>query len=626
MNKTKLSVQGILIATALFFAVNILASRFVKSARVDLTESGLYTLSDGSRNILDDLAEPVTLRYYFSRQLATDVGEIADYGRRVRELLEEYEARAGGNITLEVIDPEPFSEDEDRAVGFGIKGVPINQAGETLYFGLAGTNSVDDEETIPFFQMRRQRFLEYDLTRLVHTLGNPTRTIVGLLSSLPVRGAPFNPMNPGQPPQPWFIVEHLDQLFGLRDVDAGATEIDSDIDVLLLIHPRQLSDETLYAIDQFVLAGGRLIAFHDPHCEAQAVPQDPQNPLSAMVADRSSNLGPLLAAWGVEIDGEQLVGDRDCALRVGFQNQAVDYVLWMGMDETNLDSDNPITADLTHINLATAGSIKALEGASTTLEPLLSTGSAAATFERLQATMGPDPTRLLDSYIPLGEAQTVAARISGPATTAFPDGRPASTDGAEGSEGDAAAAHLSASKEDIQVLLVADADLLADRWWVNLSNFLGMRMAQPTANNGDLIANAVENLSGSSDLISLRSRGKFSRPFKRVNDMRRAAEDKHRAKQQELEAKLKDTERKLTELQGEQGGGMILTADAQQAIQNFRDERATIAKQLREVKHQLIKDIESLGGQLKVLHIGILPMLVGLIAVGLGLRGSKKGN
>ena len=626
MNKTKLSLQGIIIAVALFFAVNILAARFLKSARLDLTESGLYTLSEGSRNILDDLAEPITLRYYFSRHLATDVGDLADYGRRVRELLEEYEARAGGMLTLEVIDPEPFSEDEDRAVGFGLQGVPINQAGETLYFGLAGTNSIDDEEVVPFFQMRRERFLEYDLTRLVHTLGNPSRTVVGLLSSLPVRGAPFNPMAPNQPAQPWFIVEHLDQLYELRDVDTGATTIADDIDVLLLMHPRELSEHTLYAIDQFVLAGGRLIAFHDPHCEAQAVPQDPQNPLSAMVADRASNLGPLLAAWGVEIEGEQLVGDRDCAQRVGYQNQAVDYVLWMALGEENLDGNNPMTADLSQINIATAGSITALTGATTELEPLLSTGPAAATFERLQATMGPDPTRLLDSYIPLGEAQVLAARISGPSATAYPDGRPAAAEGADATDPAQQAEHLAASVEDIQVLLIADADLLADRWWVNLSNFFGMRMAQPTANNGDLVANAVENLSGSSDLISLRSRGKFSRPFDRVNDMRRAAEDKHRAKQQELEAKLKDTERKLTELQGEQGGGVILSAEAQQAIQSFRAERTAIAKQLREVKHQLIKDIESLGGKLKVLHIGILPLLVGLIAVGLGLRGAKKAN
>jgi ABC-type uncharacterized transport system involved in gliding motility auxiliary subunit len=622
MSKTRISIQGILVAVALFFAVNIIASRFVKSVRLDLTENGLYTLSQGSRNILDDLAEPITLRYYFSRNLATDVGDLADYGRRVHELLEEYEARAGGNITLVVIDPEPFSEEEDRARGFGLQGVPINQAGQTLYFGLAGTNSVDDEETIPFFQMRRERFLEYDLTRLVDSLGNPSRTVVGLMSSLPIRGAPFNPINPGQAPQPWFIVEHLNQLFDLRDVSSSMTVIEDDIDVLLLVHPRELDEDALYAIDQFVLDGGRLIAFYDPHCEAQNVPQDPQNPLSAMVADRSSNLGPLLEAWGVKVDREQLIGDRECAQRVGWQNQAVDYVLWMALDEDNLDADNPITADLTQINLATAGSIEALEGATTTLEPLLITGTTASTIERMQAAMGPNPARLLDSYIPMGQAFTLAARISGPVNSAFPDGRPYSQD-----ENTQETAHLTESAEDIQVLLVADADLLADRWWVNLSNFFGMRMASPTANNGDFVANAVENLSGSSDLISLRSRGKFRRPFDRVNDMRRIAEDKHRAKQQELEAKLQETERKLTELQGQQGsGGMILSAQAQEAIQNFRDERSLISKQLREVKHQLIKDIESLGGTLKLLHIGVLPLLVGLIAVGMGLRGNRKGH
>ena len=211
---------------------------------------------------------------------------------------------------------------------------------------------------------------------------------------------------------------------------------------------------------------------------------------------------------------------------------------------------------------------------------------------------------------------------SPPTAGAFPAGRPYSQD-----ETTQETAHLTESTEDIQVLLVADADLLVDRWWVNLSNFFGMRLASPTANNGDFVANAVENLSGSSDLISLRSRGKFRRPFDRVNDMRRIAEDKHRAKQQELEAKLQETERKLTELQGQPGsGGMILSAQAQEAIQNFRDERTLIAKQLREVKHQLIKDIESLGGTLKLLHIGVLPLLVGLMAVGMGLRGNRKGN
>ena len=631
MGKHLMTGTGLAVAAILFFAVNILAGSTLRSARFDLTENKLYTLSEGTKNVLGELDEDVTLRFFFSKKLAQEIPAIQAYGKRVQELLEELSARSE-RLTLIVEEPEPFSEAEDRAVGFGLRGAPANRQGDKLYFGLAATNTTDDVETIGFFSPEREEFLEYDLTQLVYKLGDPERPVVGLITQLPVAGGPANPMMQ-QPPQPsWVVHEQLGQLFEMRDLAWDTRAIDEDVDVLIVVHPKDLPESTLYAIDQYVLKGGHALVFVDPFCEIDQPPRDPQNPLAGMQAKRSSDLAPLLATWGVEFSTENAVGDRARALEVQTQSGApAPFVVWTALrsDKEDFSSDDAVTAQLGTLHFASAGQLAPVGGAETTFTPLIQSSDESGLVETQSLAfqqIAPDPAGLLDGLAIEGERFTVAARISGPARSAYPgDPLAADEEGAEGAQ--ETSAHVSESTGPINVIVVADADLLTDRFWVRVQNFLGTRLISPIADNGDLVINAVENLSGSNDLISLRSRGRFQRPFDRVIELRREAETRYRDKEQELEDKLRDTERKLAELQqGKEGADrMILSDDQMVELERFQDERLATRKELRQVKLQLSKDIESLGTGLKLANILGLPVGVALFGLfTLGLRSKKK--
>ena len=612
-----MSSGGILLAVILFLALNALSSVLFKSARVDLTENNLYTLSQGTINILRGLDEPITLRLYYSDKLATGIPPLSNYARRVRELLEEYVGVSNGNVKLIVSDPEPFSDDEDQAVQYGLQGVPIDNAGSVAYFGLVGTNATDDQEIIPFFQLEKEASLEYDITNLAYKLGNPKKRVVGLLSSLPIEGAaPASPFmqNPDSN-QPWMIVSQLKQLFEVRSLDKDIDNISNDIDVLMLVHPKGLSDKTLFAIDQFVLGGGHALVFVAPHAVTDQPPVDPQNPMAGVIASKASEFDKLLNAWGVELVNEQLAGDIESALRVtvsqGMRPQPVAYVLWMQLKEGNISSDDFITADLKDITMATAGYLKPKADSKVEITPLLQTGSKAMSIPTSRVQFRPDPLALLNNYRPGGEPLTLAARITGEVQSAFPDGKP----------GDKDAQSLKTSQAPINVIVVADTDMLEDRFWVNVQNFFGQRVAIPRAHNGSFVINAAENLAGNNDLISLRSRGDFSRPFEKVKEIQREAEKNFREREKQLQAKLQETERKINELQQQKGAGsaMILSPEQQREITKFRDEQIKTRKALRNVQHELRKNIEQLGTQLKFINIALLPLIIIIGAIALGI-------
>jgi ABC-type uncharacterized transport system involved in gliding motility auxiliary subunit len=631
--KYLISSTGLLIAAVLFLAVNVLSSSAVKSARVDLTEHKLYTLSDGTRSVLKNLQEPVTLRFYFSKKLAGDAPGLQSYAQRVQELLEEYVAHSGGKLKLEVADPEPFSEEEDRAVGFGLKGVPATASGELLYFGLAATNTTDQEETIPFFQESKEESLEYDITKIVYNLANPKKRVVGLLTKLPMEGNPMEQMrNPNAAPQSWFIVDQIQQMFDVRTVQPTSVKIDPDIDVLMIVHPQELAPQTLYAIDQYVLGGGKVLAFLDPQCEGQDVRPDPQNPMAAMMANRSSDLGPLLGAWGLEMSTDELAGDRDIALRVNFQNQAVDYLVYIGprQQKDNFAKDDFVTAQLDTINMATVGILKKKDGATETVTPLIQTTANSMKIPKSQVQFGPDPKRMLESFVSGKEKLMIAARVNGPAKTAYPEGKPKPPDAPKDEKTPADdPAQLKESKGPINVIVVADADMLQDQFWTRTQNFFGQKIAIPTAGNSDFVINAIDNLSGSNDLITLRSRGRFNRPFDKVIEIRKVAETSFHQKEKELEDKLADTEKKISDLQSSKDSksSAILSPEQQKEIERFRDDKLQTRKELRRVKHDMQKDIESLGTTLKFVNIGLMPLLVILAAIGVAaLRSNRKGN
>ena len=634
MTSRLMTTTGVVLALVFLFAVNILANRVLGPARIDLTENRLFTLSEGTRSILENLEEPVTLRFYISRRELERVPGISGYADRVGALLDEYRRLSGGMLSLQVIDPEPFSEEEDRAVGYGLRGVPLGLDEGIFYFGLAGTNSVDAEEVIPFFASEREQFLEYDVTKLVHNLSNPKRKVVGLLSSLPIegQGMPMQAAMGGMGAPPWMVVEQVLQLFELEPLHPKLEEIPEHVDVLMLVHPQSLAPAALYAIDQFVLRGGRVIAFVDPYSESQQ--QAMARGMMQPTASRRSELDGLLFAWGVTL-GEDVVGDLDLSMKVrmdqGGRVLTFNYPVWMNITPQTFDPDDIVTGNLGNLGFGTPGYLEPTEGATTTLTPLVTTTRQASQFTSAQvAAVTTDPNDLLDAYEPRDRAYTIVARVSGKVRTAFPDGPPPpETSGDEGSEsasggggaGEPMAEHVSESTEDAQIILVADADMLADRFWVVVEEFLGSRIALPSAANSTLVVNAIDNLTGSGDLISVRNRGTFTRPFTRVVAIRQQAERTFRAKEQELIGQLEETERRLVELEeSNQGNDTLILTDAQRdELVEFQQERVRIRKELREVRRQLRADIEALESWLKFANIGLVPILIGLVGLMAGM-------
>jgi len=621
MHKNTLTLGALALAIVLFFAVNILANAGLRSARVDLTEEKLFTLSQGTRNVLAKLEEPVQLYLYFSAKEANALPAYKAYGQRVREFLEEY-ALLSPKLRLTVIEPEPFSEEQDRADQAGLIGRPIDRDGSALYFGLVGTNSTDGNETIPFFDPSNERTLEYDVTRLVHSLANPTRRVVGLVTSLPLEGEMANPMTGmrgGSPP--WQVLAQLRQLFDVRTLEPGFSEVEAGIDVLVLAHPKGLSDASLYAIDQFALRGGRVLAFVDPMCEADVPPTDPSNPFAAAQADRSSNLGPLLGAWGVELVPGKVAADLSLALQVTVGSQSrpetVPNPVWLGLDELNFEQKDMTLADLRRINMPSPGVLQARAGASTSFEPLIRTTEQAMQVDASTLGFMSNPKKLVSTYAPGGQALVLAARVSGKVQSAFPQGRPA----VEGAPAEAAPSeHLAESSEPLNLVVVADADLLEDRFWIqpypSAQFVLGY---QKSAENGDFAINAVDNLAGSSDLISIRGRAQYARPFRRFQEIQREAEREYLAEEQALESKLRDTEARLEALQRERGeqSELILTPEQQQEIDRFKEQVVDTRRALRDVQHNLGRDIERLETRIKLINTGFVPLIVGVAAVGL---------
>lgn len=632
-SKALLTGTGLIAAFAVFFAINILANQGLRDARIDLTEAQLYTLSDGTRNVLQKIPEPITLRFFFSEKLAQAAPQIAQYGSRVRELLERYAALSDGMIRLEVIDPEPFTEAEDRAVQAGLQAA--NLPGGQLYFGLVGTNTLDQQEIIPFFQAEKEQFLEYDLTKLVYSLSNPKKPVVGILGSLPLEYGPGGIMAAmrGQS-QPYLVLQQIKQFFEVKTLDASKPqEINEALNVLILAHPKDLSAQVKYAIDQYVLKGGHLIVFADPYSETMAAMPNPMTgqPMPPG-GDQSSLLDDLFKAWGVEVVKDRFVADLALAQRVqtGRSGPAavVDYIPWLNIPTERMSDQDVVTADLTHINVASIGSIRQREGATTTLTPLITSSDQAMLMDTADLQGDPNPQVLAEKFKPTGETYVLAARISGPAKTAFPDGPPP----AEKKDGDKAAAdkpaaakpaaaQIKESAKPVNVLLIADADLLDDRFWVRQQQMFGQSVYVPIAANADLLVNAIDNMSGSGDLIALRSRGRSQRPFEVIDSMRRQAEQQFLARQRQLERKLEDTQKQLAELQSktQEQSNALLTAEQEAALTTFRNDLLETRRELRAVQHELNRDIESLQTLVKFINIGLIPLLAAVVAVGLGI-------
>ena len=606
-------VGGLVALAVLFLAVVMLSNAGLHGMRADLTQNKLYTLSKGTQQVLRDLKEPVNLYFYFSRDAAAKQSPlIMPYAARVREFLEEISARAGGKIHLQVIDPQPFSDDEDRAAEFGLQSLQ-HGSGEALYFGLAGTNSTDGRSALPTFTPDREEFLEYDVAKLIQELGTPKKPVVGLLSSIGLQGQ-FNPQN-GQMGEPWPIYTQIQQLFNVRTLTSDLDHIDKDVEVLMLVHPKQLAPKTLYAIDQFVMRGGRVLLLVDPSAGADLSGQDPSNPLAAAMADHASDLQPLLASWGVDYDAAKVIGDlgRGLEVRTNTSSAPVRHIGILGLRRGDMDQKDVVTASLESINLATVGSLAPHAGAKTTFEPLLqsSTNAEPLPAQRFNALI--DPAVLRDGFKSTGVRYTIAARITGPVDSAYPNGPP----GDQKLKPGPPVAHLAKSTTAANIVVIADTDFLMDYLWVQTRELLGQRIVQPFANNGDLIANILDNLSGSSALISVRGRASFSRPFERIEALKRQADERLRAKALELQSELQQTERKLTELQAKRNdqSSLMLSPEQEAELKRFTAEKTRVRKELRETERGLDVDINRLGSRLKAINIALAPLIVAVAGV-----------
>lgn len=616
---------GALIALAvLFIGVTILVTFLFRGARIDLTQSQLYSIAPGTERILKGLDEPVNLYFFFSQEASGQSPPIRAYAQRVRELLEEMSQRSKGKLRLNIIDPQPFSEDEDRATEFGLQAAPIGARGEAIYLGLAGTNSTDGREVISFFQPDKEEFLEYDVASLIYRLGHTKKATVGLLSGLPV-DASFDQQT-GQMQQGWASISQIRELLNVQTIAPDVQAIPEGVDVLMLVHPRELSPPTQFAIDQFVMRGGKLLAFIDPQSENDPMAQQMAAQMGGAVP-RSSSLGTLLDAWGIDYDPTKIVGDRQLGLTVALrQGEAPSQnIAIIGFNHDSMDRKDVVTSALDSINVMTAGAIAKKKDATITFVPLIQSSNQSALLANSKVAMLADSQSLLEGFKATGERYAIAARVHGKLKSAFPNGAPAAAN-AGPLPPPKPADSLTESKGDANLIIVADTDMLADPLWIRTQNVFGQRVAVAWANNGDFISNAIDNLAGSSDLISIRGRQSYFRPFTRVEELRRHASDQLHAKEKELDAELKDTESKLSALESGRTAqsSMTLSPEQEAELTRFQRERSRIRKELRDVRRSLDLEIENLGTRLKVLNIALIPALLAIGAVLLAVTRRRK--
>ena len=646
MSSPSLAWWGIAMAGVLLLTTNLLVGNWMRNWRADLTEDGLYSIVSSTRKVLSSIDEPITMQVYYTKALGEQAPAYGAHFQRVRTLLERYRDLAGGKLRLSFISPQSFSDEEDRAVGSGLKGIRLNSEGDMAYFGLVATNTTDNVERIDFFAPERERFLEYDLTKLINALSNPKKKVVALITGLPLEGGPGNQMTRGQPQPPWAILGQIREFFELRSLQQDVKEIPADVDTLMLVQPNGLTPEAALAVDQFALKGGRILAFIDP------VPE------IARVFSMGRDLPPptefakLINGWGITIDTAKVAADIAQARRVQFgggqgqQGSVTEYVVWLSLDKRALEANDSVVANVETINSASMGSLGVAEKSSLKMQPILQTTERGALVDADKVSMRPDPLGLLRGYQPGGKRLVLAGRFNGDVRTAFPNGidppaEPKEVDAKDGEKKDDAASKEAAAKAEadkkaadskpkgtppaittgkLNAIVIADTDMLHDQFWVDERDFLGQKIQIPLAHNAVLVVNALENLTGGEALRDLRGRGVKARPFTVVDEIKRDAEKQFREKEQTLQTRLKETEQKLQGIQQKgEGGNIILSDKDRETIEKFRTEMLGTRRELRDVKLALNQDIDRLGATLKFINIAAVPLLIGLGAIGLAI-------
>jgi len=691
---------GVTVALCAFAVASTYA---IRGLRLDLTEDRLYSLSPAVAPLVQRLDEPVKLDFYYSAEAAQGVPQIQSYANRVREFLQEVAQASKGRITLRVIDPAPFSDAQDEARAAGIAPLRLDGSGKELMLGLVAKNSVDQSEVMPFLDPNKEPFLEYDVMRLVQSIGKVKKPTIGLLSSLPLAGGGMNPADPRQPAEPWQIYLQLKQLYQVKDIATTESALPDGLDALVIVHPRELSTELLRSIDAYALKGGRILAFLDPHCEAQPS----QDRFSGGSGDKSSDLGPLTRAWGIEWTRGKVVADSTYAQRVRVRSQGpvqiMDYLIWLALREDALAKDDPSTGRLAQINTQTIGAIDIRDSNKAMVKPLIESSAESMRLDGVRIQFFPDPEGLMRDFKPEGKRNVLAVRVQGPIEAAYdeagnptiappesskpvmlaPDGgevppapavqtppaaptppraeptdpAPAPSETAPGkgpfqdreptaptaapAPGESAAEEAPSSPAPIgsaapssrkaprtgtgNIVIVADADLLSDQNWIEQQRMgnlvLGSRVM---ADNGAFVLNVLEMFTGDEALLNLRARGKYQRPFDRVEEIRKAAEKQYLDRERELQNQIRQSEARLTELQAQKTpeNQLILSPEQEAEVVKLEEQTLAARKELRSVQFNLRREVEDLGTRLMLVNVVAWPLVVAGLAAILLIRRS----
>jgi ABC-type uncharacterized transport system involved in gliding motility auxiliary subunit len=594
-NLIKLS---IIFSIIIFFSINVITNNILSSSRVDFTENKLYSLSDGTNSLLKNLEEPIHIRLFVSSNLVKDVPQLSTYANRVETILKTYSNLSNGKITLEIIDPKPFSDAEDRAVGMGINSFNATEMSDSLYFGLAATNSTTGQKNIPIFSPERETFLEYDLTSLISDLSQIKKPVISILDNLGLSAD----SRIGKPEQQ--ILKQMKEMFQVEKVDENNNELNKNTKVLMIIHPKFLSDETLYMIDQWILNGGATLIFLDPYAETEISRQPGMPPMNPR-----SNLKKLLDTWGIKFDNKKAVLDAEFGFRIsrninGRDIQVTNYP-WLNIRGQGLNKNESSLSNLSTIVMTTAGSFE-LANDDSVLEPIIisSQKSGLGDAQKAGDPKG-DPRDLLPNIKSDNKNLTVAGWVKSNLGTSFSDKTNKDDN------------QLSKSSKKSNILLVADADMLMDRNWLTQRGAF--------ANNGDFVLNVLEKMVGGNALSDLRGKSTSWRPFEKIIALEKIAEEKFLIEEQMLAKKLKSMEDQIRNLtQNNDEDSDVLSPETIKAIDGFKTEMMSTRSQLRSVKFDLRRDVEMLKKWVISVNVAILPIIFAGLALIISLRRKRK--
>ena len=602
LSKQRAAVIGSAALLVGWVALNAIVASLPGGARIDLTEGSLYTLSPGVRSMLASLEEPVRIDLYFSEEGGRELPQIRNHALRVQEFLDEVARASNGKVDVQLVDPRPFSEAEDRAKASGIAPITIDAAGRQAMLGLVVTGPTDRREGIPYLNPAEEAYLEYDISRAIISVSRTTRAKVAMITSLPMDSS-FDPRSQRMK-EPWQVLAQLRTLFDVEVVPPSAEKLPDVIDALIIAHPKGVSEVLQKAIDSYAVGGGRILMFLDPYCESDA---SASGPGGFGAAGGASDLGELPTKWGITWSGQTVVADRKHAQRVRARTDTglatVEYPAWLLMDKETISRTDPAFGTLQTLVLLSAGSLGTAEGSKLAMTPLVTSSTDSMMIDTSKLGPFADPAAMLREFKADGASHAVAARYTGAVPSAF--GLPP-VEGASST-----------------LVVVADADLLRDETWIQEERLGSLSLGWRTfADNGALLANVVEQLCGNKALLSLRGRGESHRPFTVVAEIQRQAEARYRARAEDLEGRITQIQTRINDLQKQKSPDqmLILTTEQQSQLEVAQKEIVESRKELRQVQFSLREEVEALGHRLMLLNVVGWPLIVALVALVVAVR------